>query len=83
MPRKTRKGRDGESDDSRKASEQIIERGIDALNAMCVEMRKLGMIACADALDGAFAICLREVVARYDARHGDGEPDPPDGSEDI
>lgn len=40
----------------------VIERGIDAINALRVEMRKAGMGACANALDEAFAHCLRDYV---------------------
>ena len=53
-------------------SEAIIENGIDRLNALCVEMRKLGMTAGADALDHAFAVCLEEYVGRHYARREGG-----------
>ena len=53
-------------------AEAIIENGIDRLNALCVEMRKLGMNAGADALDHAFAVCLEEYVGRHYARREPG-----------
>jgi 3-deoxy-D-arabino-heptulosonate 7-phosphate (DAHP) synthase len=40
----------------------LIEQGIDAVDLLRVEMRRLGMTACADALDDAFAHCLRDYM---------------------
>ena len=77
MPRKSgRPTDDGDSRDPLSESAQIIAHGIDALNAMCIEMRKLGMIACAESLDQAFAVCLREYVARHDAAQADSSTGP-------
>jgi hypothetical protein len=74
---------DGDSSDPLSESAQIIADGIDALNAMCIEMRKLGMIACAEVLDQAFAVCLREYVEHYDARQTDSRSDPSPPSDDT
>jgi len=59
-PRGGAKGEDntGGSDPSFKK----IERGIDAIDRLRVEMRKAGMTACAEALDNAFAHCLRDYM---------------------
>lgn len=42
--------------------DRVIEGGIDAVNRLRAEMRKAGMTACADALDEAFAHCLRDYM---------------------
>ncbi len=82
MPRKSRGFVGDGPREPQSESEQIIAHGIDALNAMCIEMRKMGMIACAEALDQAFAVCLREYVARHDARQTDSTADPTTPSEE-
>lgn len=83
MPRKSGEG-PGPSEDASSPSQtrQIIDQGIDALNAMCVEMRRLGMVACAEALDQAFATCLQEYVVLYDVTGEDDRADPDNAFED-
>ena len=53
-----------------------IERGIDAVNALRLDMRKAGMTVCADALDQAFAHCLREFLALKGDPADSAEADP-------
>jgi hypothetical protein len=44
---------------SKAAREQFVEEGIDVIDRMRGDMRKLGMTEAADVLDRAFAKCLR------------------------
>jgi hypothetical protein len=48
------------------AIEHAVKRGIDALDLLRVLMREAGMLACADALDDAFAKCVKEYIERKD-----------------
>jgi hypothetical protein len=48
------------------AIERAIQRGIDALDLLRVLMREAGMTVCADALDDAFAKCVKEYIERKD-----------------
>ncbi len=65
-PRRRRRKPAGPEPEGRELSDidEGIERGIDAVDGLRVEMRKAGMAACADALDEAFVKCLREYVTR-------------------
>ena len=56
-------------------TDETIERGIDAVDGLRVEMRKAGMTACADALDEAFVKCLQNYVTRKQELPTDKVPD--------
>jgi hypothetical protein len=68
----------GEADGAGKEETDFskIERGIDAVNALRLDMRKAGMTACADALDQAFAHCLREFLALKGGPADNADADP-------
>lgn len=52
------------------------EDGIDIINTLRVEMREAGLIKCADALDEAFAHCIRDfLVLKGEGPDGLGEKD--------
>lgn len=55
------------SDDDATGSDQEIEKGIDAINALRVTMRRAGMTNCADALDDVFVRCLKDYMEQRDA----------------
>ncbi|HTM81555.1 hypothetical protein [Asticcacaulis sp.] len=48
------------------AIERAIQRAVDALDLLRILMREAGMTACADALDDAFAKCVKEYIERKD-----------------
>ncbi|HTM81892.1 hypothetical protein [Asticcacaulis sp.] len=63
---------------SKATREQFVEEGIDVIDRMRGDMRKLGMTEAAEALDHAFAKCLRAYLGyiakdpRYPRRNGNG-----------
>jgi len=46
--------------------EFTVERGIEAIGLLRVQMREAGMTDCADALDEVYVQCLRDFVTRAD-----------------
>ena len=81
MPRKgPGPDRPGSSRDGEGETDRDIDAGIDAVNKLRTVMWGAGLLACADALDEAFACCLRDYVARQDQKRvdegGTVDPDP-------
>lgn len=64
MPRKpTRQGTGVTSERAEPGTEdQAVEHAIDAVDWLRSQMRRMGMTACADALDEAFVKCLQDYL---------------------
>ncbi|ESQ83771.1 hypothetical protein [Asticcacaulis benevestitus] len=63
-------------------TDRDIDAGIDAVNRLRRVMREAGLLACADALDEAFACCLSDYVTWQDEKGVDQASDPETDPED-